>query len=174
MSKEYQFPQPKYKAGQHIQTSWRTDDTREMVVEQGVIIALTYTDYSSDRHHYDPGFTYHVQFYNSRVFADAVPENDIELIGESPMTQPNQISITIPESVPTPKFSLFEEACYGKHKGIITGMAYENPLESLRHNSAPGWRYDLSYSFQKTPMEAVNTSEDDTLIYEDSLSRCAC
>ncbi|MBW4580673.1 MAG: hypothetical protein KME42_14000 [Tildeniella nuda ZEHNDER 1965/U140] len=248
----YQFPQPKYKAGQHIQTEWRTDDTKELVIEQGVIIALTYTDYEADRHHYESGFTYHVQFYKPRVFVDDVPENDIEIIGDIAMSQstatsrqykfpqpkfeegqhvqtpggncgvvsaftyttdtedcrlepgfnyridfykPIQMSdvshesklfpldergamerliIAVPESVPVPKFQLFEEAFYGKHKGVIVAMAYENPFEALRHNSEPGWRYDLSYSLNRTPLEAVSVSEDDTLIYEDSLSRCSC
>jgi len=86
----------------------------------------------------------------------------------------DQLCITIPEGVPAPKFKLFETAYYGKHKGTIVGMAYENPLESLRHSSQPGWRYDLSYSFGKTPLEAVYLDEDDTLIYETSLSRCEC
>ena len=168
MTQHYHFPQPKYEVGQLIETRWVTDDTQRLVIDRGVIQGFVYATEGYGQQ-LTPGFTYNVLFHSPRNFAAPVDEAEIHLINEESM-----LSLEIPENVPKPKFKLFEEAYYGKHKGTIVGMAYENPLEALRQSSQPGWRYDLSYSLKTTPLEAVSVSEDDTLIYEDSLSRCAC
>lgn len=158
----YQFPQPKYEEGQHVQSVHSKN-------EKGVIAAVIYTTSNHTSLGYSAGFSYCIDFYSPHKVFDVLHESEVLSLEEAA----SSLSIAVPESVPAPKFQLFEEAYYGKHKGTITGMAYENPLEALRQSSQPGWRYDLSYSFGRTPLEAVSVDEDDTLIYEDSLSRCA-
>jgi hypothetical protein len=158
----YQFPQPKYEEGQHIQSSSG---------ECGIIAAFTYTTKTDDCR-LDPGFNYHIDFYKPHQISDVLHESRVFPLDKGGVME--RLIIAIPTSVPTPKFQLFEEAYYGKYKGTIVGMAYENPYESLRQDSQTGWRYDLSFSFGCTPLEAVSVSEDDTLIFEDSLSRCGC
>ncbi|MBW4469218.1 MAG: hypothetical protein KME45_03035 [Stenomitos rutilans HA7619-LM2] len=162
MANTYHFPQPHYETGQHVQSA---------AGECGVITAFTYTT-DADGCRFDPGFNYHIDFYQPVQLSDVLHESKVFPLDERGAIE--RLIIAIPAAVPAPKFKLFESVYYGKHKGTIVGMAYENPYESLRHNSRPGWRYDLSYSLGKTPLEAVYVDEDDTLIYEDSLNRCRC
>jgi hypothetical protein len=83
MPKAFQFPQPKYEEGQHVQSNHG---------EKGVIVALTYTTSLSDSNTYSLGFNYHIEFYSPYKVADILHEDDVKpiLLGDRSRQKPQQ------------------------------------------------------------------------------------
>ncbi|MEO1211496.1 MAG: hypothetical protein AAFX78_18440 [Cyanobacteria bacterium J06638_20] len=76
------------------------------------------------------------------------------------MDESTNLIITLPDSVPEPKFELFQRVRHGKHTGVIVGMEWLCPMDALTQNmSSHGWSYRISFLYGKPPEAAFNAPD---------------
>ena len=81
-----------------------------------------------------------------------------------------KFTIEIPESVPFPKYEMFQPVRCGKHHGRIMGMRYICPLDAIKEElDKPGWYYAISDLLGKEPIDYFSACDFGYETFEDDI-----